>query len=295
MDRSTTSVTAHAKVNLALHVTGQREDGYHLIESLVGFADFGDQISAKLSDTNSFEICGPFASALEDEDENTNLIIKARDALAEFASGNGIEIKPVSLVCEKNLPVASGLGGGSADAAAALNLLIKLWELEISDEELSQIALGLGADVPMCLKSEPLIAKGIGEEITSVRPFPKCHIVLANPLVAVSTPLVFKALTTKQNGALNARTKIEDFDELVAVMKDNRNDLEQPAIQHCSEISDCLEALLNTKPAITRMSGSGASCFALYNNENNAHVAAQSIMNEHPNWFVTSTYLRGQN
>lgn len=295
MDRSTTSVTAHAKVNLALHVTGQREDGYHLIESLVGFADFGDQISAKLTDENSFEICGPFAPALKDEDENTNLIIKARNALAEFASENGIEIKPVSLVCEKNLPVASGLGGGSADAAAALNLLIKLWELEIADEELDQIALNLGADVPMCLASKPLIAKGIGEELTSVRSFPKCHIVLANPLVAVSTPLVFKSLITKQNGALNARAKIENFDELITVMEDNRNDLQQPAIQHCSEISDCLEALLKTEPACARMSGSGASCFALYNNENKARAAAQTIISDHPNWFVTSTYLRGQN
>ncbi|MBO6917902.1 MAG: 4-(cytidine 5'-diphospho)-2-C-methyl-D-erythritol kinase [Rhizobiaceae bacterium] len=295
MDNSTHSVTAHAKVNLALHVTGQRNDGYHLIDSLVGFADFGDQISAKLTDENSFEICGPFAPALKDEDENTNLIIKARDALAEFASENGIKIKPVSLVCEKNLPVASGLGGGSADAGAALNLLTKLWQLEISESKLTEIALGLGADVPMCLKSEPLIAKGIGEELTSVRPFPKCHIVLANPMVAVSTPVVFKALKTKQNVVLKSELKFSDFQELLATIKANRNDLQEPAIEHRPIIAECLNALLKTNPACARMSGSGASCFALYDNEDNALAAAQTIIGNHHNWFVKPTFLRAKN
>lgn len=294
MDNPTHSVTAHAKVNLALHVTGQRNDGYHLIESLVAFTDFGDKISAKLTDKNSFETKGPFASALAGEDENTNLIIKARDALAKYATDNGMEVKPVSLICEKNLPVASGLGGGSADAAAALNLLIKLWELEISERKLTEIALGLGADVPMCIKSEPLIAKGIGEDIKSVQPFPKCYMVLANPRVAVSTPVIFKALKTKQNGVLNSKPKFNGFQELLATIKANRNDLQEPATEHCPEIAECLNALLKTKPACARMSGSGASCFALYDNEDNAHAAAQTIISDHPNWFVRPTFLRAQ-
>lgn len=294
MASSSHSVTAHAKVNLALHVTGQRDDGYHLIESLVGFADFGDQISAEIADTNKFEISGPFASALEG-DVGDNLIVKARDALSIYAMEHDKQIQPVSLVCEKNLPVASGLGGGSADAAAALNLLVELWQLDISDEDLAKIALSLGADVPMCLQSDPLIAQGIGEELTPVMPFPKCHMVLVNPMVAVSTPLVFKSLQSKQNGVLNCKPSFENFAELVETIKTNRNDLQQPAIDQCPEIADCLDALLKTKPACARMSGSGASCFALYDTEDNARTAAQTIIDHQQDWFVTSTFLRGQN
>lgn len=293
MDSSASSLTAHAKVNLALHVTGQRDDGYHLIESLVAFTNFGDQISAKLSDENSFEIYGPFANTLN-SDPNDNLIIKARDALVKFATDNDFVTAPVSIRCEKNLPVASGLGGGSADAAAALNILIKLWALDISDEDLAKIALSLGADVPMCLKSQPLIAAGIGEDIKLIAPFPQSNIVLVNPMVEVSTPVVFKALHTKQNAPLSSNIKIDSFAQLLSVIEQNRNDLQIPAIGHCSEISNCLDALLQTKPACARMSGSGASCFALYENETDALNAEKMIANNHPDWFVQSTHLLGR-
>lgn len=293
MDSSAFSLTAHAKVNLALHVTGQRDDGYHLIESLVAFTDFGDQISAELSDENSFEIHGPFANALN-SDQSNNLIIKARDALVEFAKDNDLSTTPVSIRCEKNLPVASGLGGGSADAAAALNILIKLWALDISDDDLEKIALSLGADVPMCSKSQPLVATGIGEDIKLVTPFPQSNIVLVNPMIEVSTPVVFKALQSKQNAPLSANFKIDSFEQLICLIEQNRNDLQIPAMSHCSEISDCLDVLLQTKPACARMSGSGASCFALYENKTDAQKAEKMIAENHPNWFVQSTHLLGR-
>jgi 4-diphosphocytidyl-2-C-methyl-D-erythritol kinase len=293
MDSSAFSLTAHAKVNLALHVTGQRDDGYHLIESLVAFTDFGDQISAELSDENSFEIYGPFANALY-SDQSNNLIIKARDALVEFAKYYDLSTTPVSIRCEKNLPVASGLGGGSADAAAALNILIKLWALDISDDDLEKIALSLGADVPMCLKSQPLVATGIGEDIKLVTPFPQSNIVLVNPMVEVSTPVVFKALQSKQNAPLSSNFEINSFEQLICLIEQNRNDLQIPAMNHCCEISDCLEVLLQTKPACARMSGSGASCFALYENKTDAQKAEKMIAKNHPNWFVQSTHLLGR-
>lgn len=293
MDKSVLSLTAHGKVNLALHVTGQRADGYHLIESLVAFTDFGDRITAQRAETDRFEVCGPFASFFNG-DPNDNLIVKARDMLASFAYDHGMQTTPISLTCEKNLPVASGLGGGSADAAAALNILIQLWELKISDADLEHIALKLGADVPMCLKSHPLIARGIGEDIAIVSPFPKCNIVLVNPMVGVSTPVIFKALKTKQNGYLKSPPKIESFDQLLKVIAQNRNDLQTPAVDHCPEIAGCLDALLQTNPACTRMSGSGASCFAIYDNETNARNAAHAIRRAHSDWFVRSTYLLEQ-
>ncbi|MEP3196944.1 MAG: 4-(cytidine 5'-diphospho)-2-C-methyl-D-erythritol kinase [Lentilitoribacter sp.] len=293
MDKPALSLTAHAKVNLALHVTGQREDGYHLIDSLVAFTDFGDQISAQPAETNSFELCGPFAKKL-DGDLNDNLIIKARDTLAHFANETGHKTTPVSLTCEKNLPVASGLGGGSADAAATLNILIQLWGLDISDADLSRIALDLGADVPMCLKSQPLIAKGIGEDITLVSLFPKSYVVLVNPMVGVSTPVIFKALKTKQNGLLNSPSKIGNFDQLLKVIDQNRNDLQTPAIDHCPEIANCLDILLKTNPVCARMSGSGASCFAVYEDETKALNSAQTIATLQPDWFVQSTHLLGR-
>lgn len=293
MDNSTLSATANAKINLALHVTDQREDGYHFIESLVAFADFGDQITAQTAKTNSLEIRGPFAKELTD-DSKDNLIIKARDALARYARVNGHQTHPVSLVCEKNLPVASGLGGGSADAAATLNILIELWKLDISDQELATIALGLGADVPMCLKSKALIAEGIGENITMVNSFPQSPIVLVNPMVQVSTPIVFETLTTKQNGHLHVNAKINSIPELIDIVQQNRNDLQIPAVHHCPEISTCLNALKLTKPSIVRMSGSGASCFAIYEEEKNAFDAAQRIRTIHPDWFVKFTHLLGQ-
>ena len=225
---------------------------------------------------------------------DTDTDAEARDALIEFAKDKGLSTAPVSIRCEKNLPVASGLGGGSADAAAALNILLKLWALDISKDDLEKIALSLGADVPMCLKSQPLVATGIGEDIKLVTPFPQSNIVLVNPMVEVSTPVVFKALQSKQNAPLSSNFKIDSFEQLICLIEQNRNDLQIPAMNHCCEISDCLDVLLQTKPACARMSGSGASCFALYENKTDAQKAEKMIAENHPNWFVQSTHLLGR-
>lgn len=282
---------ASAKVNLALCVTGQRSDGFHLLETFVAFAEFGDEISASASSSNQLTITGRFGSMLSQESLSPNLIIKARDAL--FEQANAPDLPPVHLTCEKNLPLASGLGGGSADAAATLRLLRRFWSLDISDEALSEIAETLGADVPMCVKSQPLIATGIGEKIELMQDMPSSHIVLANPLVAVSTPDVFNKLESKQNSSLKcplAFNNTAHFEEIVCEM---RNDLQAPAMLVAPQIGSCLKVLEETGPIFWRMSGSGATCFALYKSQADAHDAQETITNAHPDWFVKATLLKG--
>ena len=190
-------IAAPAKINLALHVTGQRPDGYHLIESLVDFADVGDVVSIEAAEIDSLRFSGPFGPALSGE-TGGNLVTKARDALRASTTNH---CPPVAIHLEKNLPLSSGIGGGSADAAATLKGLNDLWQLGLTLEQLCTIGLTLGADLPMCLHGRPLIAKGIGEIIESVD-LPPFHMLLVNPGVSVSTPAIFKALAKKENGSL---------------------------------------------------------------------------------------------
>jgi len=198
--------TAPAKINLALHVTGQRADGYHLLETLVTFTEAGDMIRIRDAKEDSFSISGPFGEVLRASDGNNNLVTRARDLLREALAGT--DIRSVGIHLEKNLPVASGIGGGSADAAATLRGLLRHWNAKIDPASLEKIALRLGADVPMCLKSQSLIARGIGEEIEVITDLPKLFLVLANPLMAVSTPDIFRRLENKSNPALPAKPQI---------------------------------------------------------------------------------------
>ncbi|WP_162651990.1 4-(cytidine 5'-diphospho)-2-C-methyl-D-erythritol kinase [Lentilitoribacter sp. Alg239-R112] len=284
---------APAKVNLALHVTGQRADGFHLLESLVVFTKFGDRISGSISDKNNLSITGPFSTEMNACEPSDNLIYKARTALADFALAHGISTPPIALTCEKNLPVASGLGGGSADAAATLRLLIKIWQLDIAETDLTAIALKLGADVPMCLSSIPLIAKGIGEGIDVVSNLPQFALVLANPLIEVSTPGIFSKLKSKSNPGFDHVEVPCGLDDFLSVLNGYRNDLQEPAIDVAPEIEQCLDALCSTKPLFHRMSGSGASCFGIYKNMESAQVAYHLVKSQYPNWFTTATPLRG--
>jgi 4-diphosphocytidyl-2-C-methyl-D-erythritol kinase len=283
---------APAKINLALHVTGQRDDGYHMLDSLVVFSRFGDQISGYISDENGFVMTGPFAAEFDHSDHSDNLIIKARNALADYANQKGLSISPVHLTCEKNIPIASGLGGGSADAAATLRLLIDLWKLDIPSSDLSDMAIKLGADVPMCLLSNPLIARGIGEDITAINIGADCHMIIANPLVAVSTPQVFDQLKSKHNSALTCALDITQQAQLIDILANARNDLEVPAKILLPEIQICIDALLKTKPLFARMSGSGASCFALYHDQDQMDFALKTLQQNLPNWFFTATELK---
>ncbi len=273
---------APAKINLALAVTGRREDGYHLLDSLVTFTAFGDRIGLAPAAEDRFTLTGRFCGALSAEADN--LVTRARDRLRAALAPTGQAAPPVHIHLEKNLPVASGIGGGSADAAATLRGLISLWRAELPADGLDALAIGLGADVPMCLASRPLRARGVGEAITPVA-LPALPIVLANPLVGISTPAVFQALASRHNPPL-ALAGAAGWAEALARL---RNDLEPPARRLCPEIAAISESLAATGASLVRMSGSGASCFALYDTDAAAETAAAALSRRHPHWFFTAT------
>jgi len=269
---------AFAKVNLTLHVTGQREDGYHLLDSLVVFAGIGDEITASTADDISLQVTGPFAGDLGEESEN-NLVLRAARLMS---SRQGAEI-----LLEKNLPIASGIGGGSADAAATLRALSRLWECDMPQ---SNQALSLGADVPVCLDSSPKRMRGIGEDITLLsNSLPSQSIVLVNPRLPVSTPAIFQSLSSKRNPPMpdaipSGLSAIAFWDWL----KTQRNDLEAPAIALCPKIQECLKALISQSAGLARMSGSGATCFGLFEMQEAAAKAANAIQATHPDWWVAA-------
>jgi 4-diphosphocytidyl-2-C-methyl-D-erythritol kinase len=288
---------APAKINLALHVVGQRADGYHLLDSLVTFADAGDRIGFSISHQDSFAISGRFAvdlPAADDPSTENNLVLKARDLLRAHLAEVGIPTGPVHIHLEKNLPVSSGIGGGSADAAATLLGLMDLWEAPVAADSLLDIALKLGADVPMCLKGTPLLARGIGEDIETLPDFPSFPILIVNPLKAVSTPVIFRMLTSKTNPPLtmpDMRTRQAGW--MLAIGK-MRNDLEPPARQLEPAISAVSDALKKTGAAFVRMSGSGASCFGLYATAAQRDAAAGTLSRQNPNWYVLACDTVGE-
>lgn len=268
---------APAKINLSLHVTGRRADGYHLIESLVVFADIGDTITVAPAAVDGLTIDGPFASRLEAGHDN--LIVKARDRLREK-----FDFAPLHIHLTKNLPVSSGIGGGSSDAAASLRAIAKLYS--VPDWMIADAAIDLGADVPMCVAARPLIAKSIGNELTAVHTVPELCLVLANPNVAVSTPEVFQRLSNRNNPALPALPEDLDLAGFAEWLSRTRNDLQLPALHLCPAIGETLIALAETQPLMVRMSGSGATCYGLYSNEAAATQAAAALLAAHPSWWV---------
>ena len=273
---TTVKVFAPAKINLTLHVTGQQEDGYHLLDSLVVFADVGDWLEISLDDDPDL-IRSLTVTGAESEDvptDHTNLISKAARLIAPD--------QPLSLTLEKTLPSASGIGGGSADAAAALRGLAKLLD---SDPIADDAALSLGADIPMCMENRPCRVEGIGEKLRQVT-LPKLHAVLINPRVPVSTPEVFRTLTSRQNPPMPTTIPTEP-EALIDWLKDQRNDLQTPAIAIAPVIGDTLAVLeADENCHLARMSGSGATCFGLFEDEASARMAAHNIKTLHPNWWV---------
>jgi len=262
---------APAKVNLFLHVTGKRADGYHLLDSLAVFPAVGDEVRVAAAQELSLSISGRFGGVLQAEPDN--LLLRAARALRPGAG--------VALFLEKNLPVASGIGGGSADAAAALLLLAQFWGVEA---DLQALALGLGADVPVCLESVPVRMGGIGEILTPAPRLPRFGMVLANPGVAVPTPAVFRA---RQGGFTPPAVLPEawtDVDAMVAGLAGQTNDLQAAAIGIQPVIGDVLAALEALPGArLARMSGSGATCFALFDSPEDAADAAGLIQ---PGWWA---------
>jgi 4-diphosphocytidyl-2-C-methyl-D-erythritol kinase len=276
---------APAKLNLALHVTGLREDGYHELESLVTFCrDACDRIRVENADSDRFSLSGSMAAKIEGGD---NLALRARDWLREKRLSDA---SPVAVHLEKTLPVSSGIGGGSADAAATLRGLCRLWSIEIDTLSMDQLAFDLGADVPMCLKSRPALASGIGERLTRVPAMPEFAVVLVNPGLPVSTPAVFRVLPNKQNPTLpRATPAATDLGSWLAYLASTRNDLEAPAIGLVPEIADILEALRLERALFARMSGSGATCFGIFDTPDAARAAEGSLRMRRPGWYVAAT------
>ena len=261
---------APAKLNLALHVRGKLSDGRHDIETIFAFCADGDRLSAVPAEGLSLTISGPFAEGLEVED---NLVMRAASALADVSgSGKGAEIH-----LDKRLPVASGLGGGSADAAAVLRLLTSLWGID--PRLASEVAPPLGSDVPACLLSLPMRGEGAGDRLVPIdlSDIGGTPVLIVNPLVPLSTAAVFARRDGEDRGPLG------DW-------REGRNDLEAPAIALVPEIADVLDWLRNCEGAnFIRMSGSGASCFALFDSEEARDLAAASVPDA---WWHLATYLR---
>jgi 4-diphosphocytidyl-2-C-methyl-D-erythritol kinase len=279
--------TAPAKVNLALHVTGQRADGYHLLESLVVFAEFGDLVTVSPALRDFVEVSGPFGRGLAAD--GSNLVVRAREALRKFLVSARSFADPSCIHLEKNLPIASGIGGGSSDAAATLVALNRLWNGGLTIAQLTEVGLPLGADVPMCLVGRPLIASGIGERVEVIGHFPALPIVLVNPGVSVSTPQMFMAMKNRENPPLPPLQNGGDFDALVGWLRQTRNDLMAPALAFEPVISEALDALEAQNGAFVRMSGSGATCFGLFANAGAARRASAAIRAARPDWFVVAT------
>jgi 4-diphosphocytidyl-2-C-methyl-D-erythritol kinase len=263
---------ARAKVNLWLKIVGRRADGYHLLESLVAFADLADVIEAVPSGGLSLQVDGPQSAALSAEADN--LVLKAARLLAGRA---GVSPR-AALHLTKNIPVAAGLGGGSADAAAALAELVALWRIALPAEELFDLAGALGADVPMCLAGRPALASGVGERLAPTPPLPACAILLVNPGVALPTAEVFAARQGAFSAPATATRPWGDLDDFARTLAVHGNDLEPPAIALRPIIADVLAALrAGAGVRYAAMSGSGATCFALYDDVARASVAASSL------------------
>lgn len=265
---------APAKVNLSLHVTGQRPDGYHLLDSLVCFADFGDQISLQRAESTSLTVSGPFAQGVPTD--ASNLILKA----VSFFEGAPL----VAVHLDKRLPAAAGIGGGSADAAATLRLLAALTRQPVPVN-----TAHLGADVPVCLFDSAVRMQGVGEVISPLRSFPKLPAVLINPSVAVPTPKVFKALVSKDNPPMGQIPPFEGRADCIDWLAEQRNDLQPPAVSAFPQIAQVLVALDQAR--LTRMSGSGATCFGLFDTMDAAKNAAHQIAMAHPEWWVQACTL----
>jgi len=276
---------APAKVNLALHVTGQTPDGYHSLESLVAFADFGDVVTVHASDTDRLGLAGPFAGDLGAPADN--LISRARDLLRTSSVLAADIPGPCSVSLTKRLPIASGIGGGSTDAAATLRALNRLWGLRLTDTQMEAMSAPLGADLPMCIAARAAEVAGIGEKIKPVENFPTLSAVLVNPLTEVSTPAVFKGLASKTNAAMPPLPVERTVPAVVDYLIGCRNDLEAPARALEPVIGDVLEAMRADENCLmARMSGSGATCFALFANDAHAEKAGRDLAGAKPHWWV---------
>jgi 4-diphosphocytidyl-2-C-methyl-D-erythritol kinase len=275
--------TAFAKINLALHVRARRDDGYHDIETLFAFVDDGDRISAEVANTDSLTIVGDFAEGLSAGPDN--LVLRALASMRVMAGGDAIP--PLAITLEKNLPVAAGLGGGSADAAALIRLVDRAFHICGAGKELVIANHHLGADVGACIISETRRGTGTGWQLAQVDHdnIRGMHVLLVNPCIPLATGPVFQGWDQVDRGALPDGPAFE-------AARAGRNDLERPAIALCPEIDEVLAVLRAQLPLLARMSGSGASCFALFADAKSCDAAAARVWNDHPDWWVMAGSIR---
>ena len=283
----TVSVFAPAKVNLYLHVLGRQADGYHRLDSLVAFADIGDRVTARPADDLTLTVGGPESAAIAGLGED-NLVIRAARLLAAQA---GIAAG-AALHLDKHLPAAAGIGGGSSDAAATLRALAMLWEVPLGEPELTELAVQLGADVPACLAGRPVWVGGIGEEIAPAAALPETGIVLANPRRPLPTAAVFR----RYHGRYGATGRFDrmppDAAGLAAILAARHNDLTEAARELVPEIDGVLDRLAALPGALlARMSGSGATCFALFADRAAALAAGRMLALAAPGWWSAAGAL----
>jgi 4-diphosphocytidyl-2-C-methyl-D-erythritol kinase len=289
----TVRIAAPAKINLYLHVTGRRPDGLHLLDSLVAFAECGDELAIAPAPAFSLDIDGPFAGALKADDDN--LAMRAARGLMAATRPFGAAIR-----LTKNLPVASGIGGGSADAAAALIGLRRLFDLDVTDERLREIGLAIGADLPVCLMGRPSFVGGVGEDIAPAPELPGAPLLLVNPGLPLPTAEVFRRCAAGPDGArFSAPARwsdgIGETAELAARLRARRNDLTDAATVLMPVIGELLDRLA-AQPGclLARLSGSGATCFGLFSDEQAAAAAAGAIKQVRPDWWVCATRMRAR-
>jgi 4-diphosphocytidyl-2-C-methyl-D-erythritol kinase len=283
MPATSLTLAAPAKLNLYLHVTGKRPDGYHLLDSLAAFIDVRDTLTLTPSTVLAFTADGPFANGFGDEDPSTNLVVRAARGLAQ-ATGR---VADVALHLTKNLPVASGIGGGSADAAACLRGLARLWGIDPADPVVLGIAAGLGADIPVCVQGRAAYMGGIGTEIAPAPDLPPAGLVLVNPGIGLSTPAVYRARQGGFSPAARFDTPPADAAALAALLAERGNDLTDAAVSLVPEIETVLGAIGADRTCLlARMSGSGATCFGLYADSDTTTAAAALLKRDHPGWWV---------
>lgn len=287
--------TARAKVNLTLHVLSRRADGYHNIESLAVFPELADLVSAAPSPNGRTDLTleGEFAGELDLLSRpRDNLVLHAAEVLRRAARKR---LQPLHFVLTKQIPIAAGLGGGSADAAATLRLLNRYWGVGLKDSELARIGLELGADVPMCVASKPVIATGVGERLSPLEGIPDLPLVLVNPRIPLSTASVFSALkSTERSPMLPIQAKFRSVIAFVIWLRQTRNDLSEPAKTVAGHAERAVKALSADPDCMfARMSGSGATAFGIFAKMSNAERAAERIRLKRPNWWVVATEAKG--
>lgn len=278
---------ASAKINLYLHITGKRDDGYHLLDSLIAFTGYGDRLSVTAANNTTFSVSGDFAAGIKTISDEDNLVVQAYNLFFDMQKMAAI---PAVIHLEKKLPLSSGMGGGSADAAAMLRLLSRHYPCPAP--LLHDMAIKLGADVPVCLSSRPQRIQGIGDKLLPAPTLPPCYAVLVNPVKPLPTAQVFKTCHAPFSSPVSLPERFENFDNMIAFLKATRNDLSDAAATLVPDIAKILSTLEQIETcALARLSGSGATCFGLFERQHHAEQAAEHIRQTTGWWAVATNFI----